>query len=158
MGMSPFIRGLRAKVGNDLLQMVGVSAVVLNDAGEVMLVRSSEIDAWMPVGGGVEPGEEPADAAVREVFEESGLHVVPEHLVGVYDGPAVTYGNGDRASYTTVVFRCRVVGGQPRPDGEETTDVQFFPTDRLPPLRADHQRNIEQALARRTAAHFYVGA
>ncbi len=158
MGMSPFIRSLRAKVGNDLLVLVGVSAIVLNDAGEVLLVRSTEIGSWMPVGGGVEPGEEPAVAAEREVFEESGLRVVVEHLVGVYDGPAATYANGDRINYTTVVFRCRALPGDPKPDGEETIEARFFAADALPPLRADHSRNIEHALARRPAAFFVTAA
>ena len=95
-------------------------------------------------------------AAVREVFEESGLHVVAEHLVGVYDGPAVTYANGDRVNYTTVVFRCRAVSGALRADGEETIDARYFAPDALPPLRADHRRNIEHALAGRAAA-FFIG-
>jgi 8-oxo-dGTP pyrophosphatase MutT (NUDIX family) len=157
MGMSPFIRGLRAKVGTDLLQLVGVSAVVLDHRGHVLLVHSTEAGNWMPVGGGVEPGEEPAAAAVREVMEEAGVHCVAEHLVGVYDGPAVTYANGDRAHYVTVAFRCRAVDGTPRPDGDETTDARFFPPDALPPMRADHERNVRDTLAGRPAAFFRTG-
>jgi 8-oxo-dGTP pyrophosphatase MutT (NUDIX family) len=68
-----------------------VGAVVLNDRQEVLLVRSSDSDLWMPVGGMIEPGEEPADAAAREVYEEAGVRAVPQHLVGVYDGPSVVY-------------------------------------------------------------------
>jgi 8-oxo-dGTP pyrophosphatase MutT (NUDIX family) len=153
-GMSPYVRGLRAKVGYESLRMIGVSAVVMNDRGEVLLVRSNEIDNWMPVGGMVEPGEEPADAAVREVLEEAGVVVRAEHLVGIYGGPVVTYRNGDRVDYLTLTFRCRIVGGSPKPDGSETIDVRFFPADRLPPLRADHQRNIDHARARRAEAFF----
>jgi 8-oxo-dGTP pyrophosphatase MutT (NUDIX family) len=156
-GMSPFLRELRAKVGHDLLQLVGVSAVVINERGHVLLVHAKETGRWMPVGGMVEPGEEPADAAVREVLEESGVQVAAEHLVGVYDGPAVTYGNGDRSHYVTVVFRCRPIAGQPRCDGFETTDARYFPADQLPPLRDDHRRNIEDAVAGRPDAVFRGG-
>ena len=155
--MSDFTRGLRAKVGTDLLQMVGVSAVVLDDRGHVLLVHSVENGGWMPVGGGVEPGEEPAAAAVREVMEEAGIGCVAEHLVGAYDGPAVTYGNGDRVHYVTVCFRCRALAGGVRPDGEETTDARFFPPGSLPPMRADHERNVRDALARRPEAFFARG-
>ena len=77
-------------------------------------------------------------------------------MVGVYDGPTVTYANGDRIAYTTVVFRCRALPGEPRPDNDEVTDARFFPADQLPPLRVDHRRNVDHALARRPAA-FFVG-
>ena len=156
MPISPHIAALRAKVGADLLVAVGVSAVVLDDAGRVLLVRAAAAGTWGPVGGMVEPGEEPAAAAAREVFEEAAVRCLPDHLVGVYDGPTVTYGNGDRIAYTTVVFRCRALPGEARPDGDEVTDARFFPADQLPPLRVDHQRNVEHALARRPAA-FFVG-
>src|SRR5947208_5297466 len=113
MAASEFIRNLRRKIGNDLLQLVGVSCVVVTDDRRVLLVRTKECPTWMPIGGMVEPGEEPADAAVREVREETGVDVVPERLIGVFDGPDVTYRNGDRAHYITIVFRCRPVGGEP---------------------------------------------
>ena len=157
MGMSPFIRGLRAKVGHDLLHQVGVSAVVLNDRREVLLVRSRENDLWEPVGGLVEPGEEPANAAVREVLEEAGVHATTEHLVGVYDGPVVRYGNGDVIHFLTVVFRCRATAGDPVAADDETLDARYFRVSGLPPLRADHQRNINDALAGRVEAVFHGG-
>ncbi len=157
MGMSAFIRGLRAKVGTDLLQGVGVSAVVVNDGGEVLLVHARETGQWGPVGGMVDPGEEPAAAAAREVLEEAGVAVVVEHLVGVYDGPAVRYGNGDAFQFVTVCFRCRPVAGDPHPADDETTAARYFPADALPPLRADHARNVAHALARRPEAFFPGG-
>jgi 8-oxo-dGTP pyrophosphatase MutT (NUDIX family) len=147
MAMSPFIRGLRAKVGRDLLHLVGVSGVVVNDRNEVLLVKAKEIDNWMPVGGMVEPGEEPADGIAREVMEEAGVEAVPERLVGVFDGPRVTYRNGDQVHYVTLVFRLRHVGGEPRVNDDESTDVRYFPAGDLPPLRADHRRNVDLALA-----------
>ena len=158
MPISPHIAALRAKVGTDRLVAVGVSAVVLDDAGHVLLVRDATHGDWMPVGGMVEPGEEPAAAAVREVFEEAGVRCAAEHLVGVYDGPDVTYANGDRVSYLTVAFRCRAVDATLHPDGEEVTDARFFPPDQLPALRPDHARNVAHALARQPAAFFVVDA
>src|SRR3984957_11733244 len=154
MPASEFIKNLRKKIGNDLLHLVGVSCVVVNDRREVLLVHSKERGIWMPIGGMVEPGEEPADSAVREVFEETGVQVVPERLVGVYDGPAVTYQNGDRVQYVTIVFRCRPVGGEPHVHDDENSDVRYFPLDALPELRADHRRNIEHALLDQAAAIF----
>jgi len=108
----------------------------------------------MPIGGMVEVGEEPADAIVREVLEETGVHVEPQRLAGVFDGPDVTYLNGDRVHYITIVMRCRPVGGEPRVNDDETLDVRYFPLDTLPEMRADHHRNIEVALRDEPAAAF----
>lgn len=154
MSISPFIRQLREKVGHDLLHLVGVSAVVLNERGQVLLVKSADHGQWMPIGGMVEPGEEPADAAVREVREEAGVQAAVERAAGVFDGPRVTYPNGDRVHYITLVFRCRAAGGEMRVGDEENTAVDFFPATALPPMRADHQRNVMCALVEQSAASF----
>lgn len=47
--------------------------------GRTLLHRHKRLGVWLPCGGHIEPGELPDDAAVREVFEESGVPVV---LVG----------------------------------------------------------------------------
>jgi 8-oxo-dGTP diphosphatase len=154
MAMSEFMCALRRKVGHDLLPCVGVSCVVLNERGELLLVDSRDAGSWMPVGGMVEPGEEPADTVVREVFEETGVDVEPQRIVGVYDGPRVTYPNGDQVNYLTIVFRCRAIGGRMQVHDDENSDVRYFPAAALPPMRADHRRNIDQALLDRSEAAF----
>jgi 8-oxo-dGTP pyrophosphatase MutT (NUDIX family) len=154
MPISPFVANLRKKIGTDLLHLTGVSVVVLNDRREILLVHSKDTGNWMPIGGMIEPGEEPADAAVREVFEETGVHVRPERLVGVYDGPAVVYSNGDRVHYITLVFLCRAVSGEPSAHDDENHDAKYFVLDELPAMRADHARNVKAALADRPEAVF----
>jgi 8-oxo-dGTP pyrophosphatase MutT (NUDIX family) len=154
MPASEFIKNLRSRIGHDLLQLVGVCGVVVNDQRQVLLVHSRERGNWMPIGGMVEPGEEPADAMVREIFEETGVHAEPQRLVGVYDGPSVTYKNGDRVQYITIVFRCRPIGGSPHVHDDENTDVRYFPAGELPELRSDHRRNIDHALLDQPAAIF----
>ena len=157
MPISPFIRQLRQKIGHDLLHLVGVSAVVTNDRNEILLVKSKDHGQWMPIGGMVEVGEEPADAAIREVREETGIEAIAQRLAAVFDGPDVTYANGDRVHYITLVFRCQAVGGSPRVGDEENSDVKFFPTNALPPMRPDHERNIAHALRDQPAATFIAG-
>jgi 8-oxo-dGTP pyrophosphatase MutT (NUDIX family) len=154
MPASEFIRNIRQKIGHDLLHLVGVSGVVITDDRRVLLVKSKEVLGWMPIGGMIEPGEEPADAVVREIHEETGIDAVPERLVGVFDGPEVTYKNGDRVHYVTIVFRCRAVAGEPRVNDDETTEVGYFPVDALPEMRSDHRRNITYALRNDPAAAF----
>ena len=67
-----FVLALREKIGHDPLWLTGVTAVVLRDR-QVLLVRRSDNGEWTPVTGIVDPGEQPAAAAVREVLEEANV-------------------------------------------------------------------------------------
>lgn len=85
----------------------------------------------MTIGGAVDPDETPADAAVRECWEEAGLLVEITHLIGVFGGPEfrVIYPNGDKVCYVTSVFGAVPIGGEARPDGVETSDLRFVGRD-----------------------------
>jgi 8-oxo-dGTP diphosphatase len=144
--ISDYLKHLRAKVGNDLLLVPGVNAIVFNDAGEILLQRALD-SRWYTPGGAIDPGEQPADACAREVLEESGLIVDPQRLVGVYAEAPVTYANGDVVQYVVMAFACRAVGGRLRVADEESLEMRFFPPERLPPLRDDQRLRVEQALA-----------
>jgi 8-oxo-dGTP pyrophosphatase MutT (NUDIX family) len=126
--MSEYMVELRRRVGDRLLEVPSVSVVVRDGRGGVLLVRHENDDAWVTPGGAVEPAEAPADAAVREMWEETGLEVELTRIIGVYGGPefVVTYRNGDRTSYLMVVFEGRPIAGEPRPDGVETLEVRYF--------------------------------
>ena len=81
MATPDFIRELRASVGRQLLFLPGVSAVVFDGEGRVLLGRRTDTGRWSIIGGIPEPGEQPAEAVVREVYEETAVHAVPERLV-----------------------------------------------------------------------------
>ena len=136
MGMSPYIARLRAAVGHDLLLLPSVTVLVRDDAGRLLLVRSADEGAWMTIGGAVDPGESPRDAAVREAREEAGIDVELTGLLDVLGGEGyeITYPGGDRTAYVTAVFEARVTGGTLEADGNETTDVAWFDADALPGL------------------------
>lgn len=53
------------------------AAVILDEAGRILLVRKRGTTAWMQPGGKVEPGEQPADTLARELDEELGLTADP---------------------------------------------------------------------------------
>ncbi len=137
MGMSDYVRALRAKVGNDLLFMPSVASVVRGDAGRLLIVRHAE-GRWMLPGGAVDPGERPADAARRECWEEARVLVDPLRVLGVYGGSeyGVTYENGDRLMWVVTVFEARLVSGEPTPDGEETTEARWAEPAELERLEA----------------------
>lgn len=123
-----FIRALRAKIGHDLLHLPVVAVLARDDAGRLLLVQEAESQLWVCPGGIVEPYEIPADAAVRETWEEAGVAVELTHLVGVVAGEhcAQSYANGDEIVWISTVFAARALGSTPHGDGQETTRAGFF--------------------------------
>jgi ADP-ribose pyrophosphatase YjhB (NUDIX family) len=136
MPMSDYMRAVRNKVGTDLLEMPSVSILTFDAAQRVLLVRHVEGNVWTNPGGMIEPLETPADAAMREMWEETGLHVELTHIIGVFGGPlcSITYGNGDRVAWVSTVFGARVLGGELRPDGDETLETRYVDRAELPTL------------------------
>jgi histidine triad (HIT) family protein len=141
------VRRVRALAGSELLLMPAAAAVVVDESGRVLLQRRADTGEWGLPGGIVEPGEDPADAAVRETAEETGVEAVAERLVGAWQGPPVTYANGDRARYVTTVHRCHPVGGAARPDGLESVEVRWFDPAALPELSPAVRPQLAAALA-----------
>ncbi len=125
--MSDYVRGLRERVGNNLLFMPSAHCLIRDGEGRLLLVRHAE-GRWMLPGGAVEPGETPADAVRRECWEEACVLVEPTRIVGVYGGPefSVVYHNGDRAMWVVTIFEGRVLDGEPRPGDDETIDAAWF--------------------------------
>src|SRR5688500_1206247 len=126
--MPEYVRWLRGIVGGEPLLQVPSVAIALRDAdGRVLLIRHAEGGVWVLPGGAAEPAEVPADAAVREMFEETGLLVTPTRLVGVFSGPEfiVQYRNGDRTSYVASVFEAVLSAGTPNPDASEVLEIRF---------------------------------
>ena len=131
MPVPDYVTRMRAHIGHDLLLLPGAGAVVRDEQGRILLLRRSDNGQWSLPAGMIEPGEQPADAVVREVFEETGVRVEIERLAGVGSHDSV-YPNGDHCQYLVAWFRCRPVGGEARPDGEESLDVGWFAPDALP--------------------------
>jgi 8-oxo-dGTP diphosphatase len=123
---------------------LGAFATIHDEAGRVLLAHRRDDDFWMQPGGGVEVGEAPWEAIVREAREETGLHVAVERLAGVYCWPAT--------GELIFSFICAVLDGQLSPS-DETRDVRFFPPEALPANTfAEHRERIMDALAGRREA------
>ena len=147
MPVSSYIAGLRAHIGHDLLMLPSVSAVVRNDAGQVLLARRSDNGRWSLPAGVVDPGEQPAAAALREVFEETGVHCETERVVSVHAmREPITYPNGDVCQFMDITFACRAIGGEAHVHDEESTEVGWFSVDALPKLRDFALFRLKQAL------------
>ncbi|MET7851332.1 NUDIX domain-containing protein [Streptomyces avermitilis] len=147
MATPDFIRTIRASAGHQLLWLPGVTAIVLDDDGRVLLGRRTDTRKWSVIGGIPDPGEQPAACAVREVYEETAVRCVVERVVLVQALEPVTYDNGDTCQYMDITFRCRAVGGEARVNDDESLEVGWFPLDALPELNEFGLLRIKQALS-----------
>jgi len=131
------------------------SAVIFDRRGRVLLQQRSDGGQWGLPGGSVEIGESVAEAAIREVREETGLVVTVRRLVGVYSEPAlqvVRYPDGNVWHYVNLCFECVVRGGT-MTTCDETLSLRYVSPTRLPrPVLPNHRIRIRDACSRRAAA------
>lgn len=118
------------------------ATVIVIEAGRILLIQRADFKVWAPPGGAVEVGESAAQAAIREVQEETGIMVALTGLVGIYAHPQwIDHGH-------SVVFVARPVGGILRPQPGEADDVGYFAADALPErLVWWHRQPIADALS-----------
>jgi len=139
MPLSDYIRDIRQKIGHDLITLTSATALIFDDEDRVLLQLKAGSSKWTLPGGAVEPHESASSAAVRELWEETGLEVDIKGVIGVFGGPEYsgTYPNGDQLSIVLVVFRGDVMGGELCPDGEESLELRYFSKDELNDMRDD---------------------
>jgi ADP-ribose pyrophosphatase YjhB (NUDIX family) len=128
MALSPYVRDLRAALGHRRVLLASVAGIVRDSNWALLLVQTADSGVWTTPGGVIEMDETPADAVVREVWEETGLLVRPTRVIAVYGGPdfVVRYPNGDESQYISAFFECERVSGELRADGDETTAARFW--------------------------------
>ncbi len=132
--MTDYIGWLRGHIGPRKTILAYATALIRDADGRLLFQRRTDFDWWGLPGGIVELGETFRGCVVREAREETGLHVEPQRLIGVYASPEwdFQYPTGDEVQQFTVAIECHVVGGQLRADGQESTLGQFFSLDDLP--------------------------
>jgi 8-oxo-dGTP diphosphatase len=110
-----------------------VDVVIEMPGGIVLIERANEPKGWALPGGFIDYGEEPADAARREVMEETGLEVELTDLLFVYGAPD----RDPRQHNLSVVYVGRAEG-EPA-GGDDAAQAAIYPLDALPsPLCFDH--------------------
>ena len=161
MATPEFITDLRKDIGTKELWIPATRGVVIRrstDATaepEVLLVRRADNGAWTVTSGILEPGEDPALGAVREVEEETGVLARAVRVAGVFATHLVRYPNGDACRYLDTVLEMEPVSGVARVNDEESVEVGWFRVSELPePISADQRMVIDWALDAGAPAQF----
>jgi ADP-ribose pyrophosphatase YjhB (NUDIX family) len=123
---------------------VAVAAIVGNDKREILLTQRADSGVWLYPVGWADVGYSPAEVAVKEVYEETGIDVEVRSLIACYDGLRLGFA---RLPMYSILFHCRVVGGELRGHPLETRAVGFFGRDHLPWPLAGAGRWRETAFA-----------
>ena len=139
--MGNYIQWIREQVGHEPIFLNFAAAFILNERGEVLLQKRSDMQAWGLPGGALELGESAEEAMLREVFEETGLRVNVEAFLGAYTRYFQEYPNGDHAQSIAFFFVCSIVSGKLRIDHDETLDLQFFSLAEAPALFNQQSRD-----------------
>lgn len=126
--------------------LLGAIAVIFDEQGRVLLSERADGRGWNLPAGFVDGGESPEEAAVRETWEETGLEVVVERLIGIYTtvrrprpvGPPV------HGTLVTNAFLCRQVGGSLVLTNEALQHAWFAPGAFPSPMSSQRHLDIVQ--------------
>lgn len=138
--------------------VLGVGALILEGNRVLLVERGKEPLAgyWSLPGGVVEPGERLEDAVIREVFEETGLHVATDAIATVFERIMPDCNGACEYHYVLIDFYSTIVGGKLRP-GDDSSRVEWFDVDALASMQmTPGTRDVIQACCSDTAKHLYV--
>jgi ADP-ribose pyrophosphatase YjhB (NUDIX family) len=121
-----------------------VAAIVGNEAGEILLTQRADSGVWLYPVGWADVGYSPSEVAVKEVLEETGIECEPVSLIAVLDGLRLGFA---RVPLYSMLFHCKMLGGELVGHPLETRQVGFYPRDRLPQPLAGAHRWVELAFA-----------
>ena len=129
MGRIDYFRDPNAPKANSVVP--SVTAVVRDGSGRLLLIHKADNDLWALPGGGHDIGERISDTVVREVFEETGIQVEVDNIVGLYTDPehVMAYDDGEVRQQFSICFRAHPVGGSLRTSSESKEVRWVYPAD-----------------------------
>ncbi|MEL7431191.1 MAG: NUDIX hydrolase [Chlamydiota bacterium] len=133
-----------------------IAAIFNAKRTHILLIKRRDVPVWVLPGGGIEPGESPENACIREAYEETGYTIHLLRKVGEYS-PA------NRLTRFTHIYEGVVASGKASLS-EETAAVRFFPVNDLPPLMpppyttwvAEAEKNFPFVIQRRLSEISYT--
>jgi len=132
-----WLRGVGAGVPGYVTPKVAIGAVVGDDEGRLLLVQRADSGVWLYPTGWADVGYSPAEVAVKEVLEETGITCEPVRLIAVLDGLRLGFTS---VPLYSLVFHCRATGGTLAGHPLETRNVGWFAEDALPSPLANFPR------------------
>jgi ADP-ribose pyrophosphatase YjhB (NUDIX family) len=152
------IGDIRPLVGQDWYIGVGATAVIQRENGRLLLIQRSEDGYWAFPAGFSDLGENVAYTAVRETLEETGLHIRPERILGIFSGPRFhyVYPNGDRVKNVSVVFLARPLGGTAEAKGETSCVEWLTPAEILARQRGQPFEPLFQTIIQHLPGGYFV--
>ena len=139
------------RIGKQGKVRVGCSAVIIEDTGQkILLTQRTDNRRWCLPGGGLDPGESVEECCVREVLEETGLHIQIKKLIGVYSNPNLLIEYPDNCVQNVALnFEVEVIGGE-LGLSDETTDYGYFSIDEMESLdlMENHRERILDTIAK----------
>ncbi len=139
-----WMRAVVAGVPGYVTPKLAVGAVVGNDRGELLLVKRADSGVWLYPTGWADVGYSASEVVVKEVQEETGIVAEPVRLIAVLDGLRLGF---TRIPLYSLVFHCRMLGGELKAHPLECADVGWFAEDALPSPLAGADRWRETAFA-----------
>jgi ADP-ribose pyrophosphatase YjhB (NUDIX family) len=112
---------------------VAIGAIVGNDKGEILLVKRADSGIWLYPTGWADVGYSPAEVALKEVEEETGILCRAVQVMSVIDGQRMGF---TRFGMYMILFHCHATGGELNPHPLETAGAGWFAEDALPPTTA----------------------
>lgn len=125
---------LRKVIGCRPIIMTGASVILINTNNELLLQLRKDNNCWGLPGGSMELGETLEEAAIRELFEETGLTANELKLYNVFSGQEFyyKYPHGDEVYNVIAVYTCTDYKGELIKEEAEVKDLRFFHYDHLP--------------------------
>ena len=143
MAGSDYIQNIRSKIGNSLILIPSVGAIILNEKNELLLQEKHD-NSWSLPAGMIEPNETPKEAIIREVKEETGFIVNPITVLGVFGGKDFnyTYPNENEVGYTVILILCSVVSKSVDVLDTETKSLKYFSKENMPKLALPYPKEV----------------
>jgi ADP-ribose pyrophosphatase YjhB (NUDIX family) len=130
--------------------IISANSIVINQFGDVLLVRRDDTRTLAPPGGSCEIDEFPIDAAVRETQEETGLTTFPIRLTGLYFLPSTP------DPFLFFCYRCLPRGGE-LTNSIETPQAGFFKASPLTgQILSFHREQVRQAYTHRGGPPYWI--
>lgn len=142
-----YLGQLRRLVGNRLLMIPGVRAVLEDSSGRILLLKRQDLNIWGLIGGSPEERESIQDCLIREIFEETGLKIESYCAFGFASDPELevfTFPNGNVIHSYPILFHVSRWSGTLDQSNDESTELRFFVRDEIPEMLKNERATLER--------------